>query len=106
MMGGLVIAGLISFAAGFVLRVAAFAIFSLATCGLYLAVLLHNGDAFWRSLVAAAVLLFVMQIGYVLGILAPALARAAPRLQFPDHSKPPRLLNPPENKPNKETYRF
>lgn len=74
---GLIIAGLVSFAAGFVLHVGAFSIFALITTMLYLA-LIYQGGAVVASFASAFALFVIMQIAYVVGVLIPLpLARKA-----------------------------
>lgn len=67
---GLIIAGLVSFAAGFVLHVGAFLIFALITAMLYLALIYQSG-ALMASLASATALFAIMQIAYVAGVLTP-----------------------------------
>lgn len=67
---GMIIAGLVSFAAGFVLHVGAFLIFALITVMLYLLLVSQSG-AVSASLASAAALFVIMQIAYVIGVLTP-----------------------------------
>lgn len=70
MMMGLILAGLVSFAAGLVLQVGAFAVFALITSMAYLA-LIYDGSAIFASFASAAALFIIMQIAYVIGVLVP-----------------------------------
>jgi hypothetical protein len=67
---GLIIAGLVSFAAGFVLHVGAFLVFASITAMLYL-VLIYQSGAVSTALASAAALFVIMQIAYVIGVLTP-----------------------------------
>ncbi|MFT2210261.1 hypothetical protein ACLJYM_00050 [Rhizobium giardinii] len=67
---GLIIAGLVSFAAGFVLHVGAFLVFALITAMLYL-LLIYQSGAVSAALASAAALFVIMQIAYVIGVLTP-----------------------------------
>jgi hypothetical protein len=82
MIAGLIFAGLVSFAAGFILHVGAFSIFALITSMLYLA-LVYESTAVFASLASTATLFVIMQIAYVIGVLVPFSApRKGERLRF------------------------
>ncbi|MBP1862036.1 hypothetical protein [Rhizobium herbae] len=70
MIAGLIIAGLVSFVAGFILHVGAFSIFALITNMLYLA-LIYESTTVFASLASTAALFVIMQIAYVIGVLVP-----------------------------------
>lgn len=106
MIGGLVVAGVVSFAGAFVLRMAAFALLAFMTSGIYLAVLLHGGSALVASLGSTAILLATMQVAYTLGALALSRARGAARRHSPDRPETPRSLQPRETNAQGETHRL
>ncbi len=69
MIAGLIVAGLASFAAGFVLRIGAFALFALIISVLCF-VIIHEKGTIIASLISVAVLFATMQIAYTIGVLA------------------------------------
>lgn len=70
MIAGFILAGLVSFVAGFILHVGAFSLFALTTSMLYLAVTYEN-SAIFSSVSSAIALFLIMQVAYVIGVLVP-----------------------------------
>lgn len=66
----LILAGLVSFAAGFVLRVGAFSIFAVLVSVVYLALTYQSGSLI-ASLAPVLGLFVVMQLAYLAGVLLP-----------------------------------
>lgn len=68
MVAGFILAGLVSFAAGFVLHAGAFALFAVATSLVYLAISFDSG-AVMGSIGTAILMFVIMQGAYVSGVL-------------------------------------